>query len=158
LLALTPPFFNIDKKKSMNTSPTKRTDKKEKVSPGAVKKRMGYKKRKTGYIFVTATRNNTVFTLANRKGEGKGVVSAGAVGFKNSRKSTSVAAEVGASKILEKAETAGFQILKVKMKGIGFTKLKAVRALENGGLPVVEIEEKTTRPHNGCRLSRKRRV
>jgi small subunit ribosomal protein S11 len=152
----------------MNNSPTKRTDKKEKVSlgtvkkrivsPGTVKKRVGYKKRKTGYIFVTATRNNTVFTLANRKGEGKGVVSAGVVGFKNSRKSTSVAAEVGASKILEKAEAAGFQILKVKMKGIGFTKLKGVRGLQSGGLPIVEIEEKTTRPHNGCRLSRKRRV
>jgi small subunit ribosomal protein S11 len=109
----------------MNNTPTKRTDKKERVSlgtvkkriasPGIVKKRVGYRKRKTGYIFVTATRNNTVFTLANRKGEGKGVVSAGVVGFKNSRKSTSVAAEVGASKILEKAETAGFQILKVKI-------------------------------------------
>jgi small subunit ribosomal protein S11 len=122
------------------------------------KGKITYKKRKTGTIFVTATRNNTLFTLSDTMGNVKGSVSAGVVGFKNSRKSTSAPAEVGALKILEKTRRAGFQVVKVKMRGIGFTKLKAIRALKSGGVPIMEIEERTTRPHNGCRLSRKRRV
>eukprot|EP00884_Botryococcus_braunii_P003971 jgi/Botrbrau1/13575/Bobra.4_2s0033.1 len=109
-------------------------------------------------ISITATGNNTLFTLSDRKGKLIGSVSAGSVGFRNSGKSALAAAEKGAARIIFKAQEAGFQLLRVEMRGIGYTKLKALRAMVHTPVPILEIVEKTARSHNGCRLPRKRRL
>lgn len=116
------------------------------------------KKRRVGVISITATGNNTLFTLSDGKGKLRGSVSAGSVGFRNSGKSTLAGAEKGAARIINKAQEAGFQLLRVEMRGIGYTKLKALRAMVHTPVPMLEIVEKTTRSHNGCRLPRKRRL
>nr|YP_009162766.1 ribosomal protein S11 [Botryococcus braunii]AKU37100.1 ribosomal protein S11 [Botryococcus braunii] len=117
-----------------------------------------HKRKRVGMISITATGNNTLFTLSDRKGKLIGSVSAGSVGFRNSGKSALAAAEKGAARIIFKAQEAGFQLLRVEMRGIGYTKLKALRAMVHTPVPILEIVEKTARSHNGCRLPRKRRL
>jgi small subunit ribosomal protein S11 len=55
------------------------------------------------------------------------------------------------------ARTLGFTTCEVKMKGLGFGKQRAVRALHAGGVIITALHEKTPVAHNGCRRPRKRR-
>jgi small subunit ribosomal protein S11 len=123
------------------------------INPGAILKR-----RKTGIVSITATGNNTLLTLSDGKGRLRGSVSAGSVGFRNSAKSGLAGAEKAAARLIQKAREAGFLLLRVEMRGISFTKLKALRFMVHTPLPILDIVEKTTRSHNGCRLPRKRRL
>jgi small subunit ribosomal protein S11 len=116
------------------------------------------KKRKTGIVSITATGNNTLLTLSDGRGRLRGSVSAGSVGFRNSGKSALAGAEKAAARLIQKAREAGFLLLRVEMRGLGFTKLKALRVIVHSPLPILDIIEKTTRSHNGCRLPRKRRL
>jgi ribosomal protein S11 len=116
------------------------------------------KRRKLGVVSITATGNNTLFTLSDGKGKLIASVSAGSVGFRNSGKSTIAGAEKGAARIINKGKEYGFNLLRIEMKGIGYTKVRALRAMIYMGIPIVEIVEKTNRSHNGCRLPRKRRL
>ena len=125
--------------------------------------RIGYKntrlfsgKRDTIYIY--STHNNTIYTLANGKGETYCCVSVGMCGFKNTRKSTSYAAQAAAEKLATLSKNYNVSHVRVKMKGFGPGKLSGVRALHRSGFRVTNCTECTALPHNGCRPPKRRRI
>jgi small subunit ribosomal protein S11 len=107
---------------------------------------------------VQSTRNNTILTLIDPSGKTRGWTSSGCLGFKNTRKSTTYAAQAAAESLAGKALAFGFLVIKVKVKGVGYGKQSSVRALQKSGLRVVSVEETTPIPYNGCRLPKKRRT
>lgn len=111
-----------------------------------------------GIIHIQSTRNNTIITLTDLQGNCKFWSSAGNLGFKNSRKSTSYAAQAVAEKVATQAFTLGYDSVIVKLKGLGYGKLSATRALYKSKLSVTKIIELTPIAHNGCRPPKKRRV
>lgn len=116
------------------------------------------KNKQIGIIFIQSTRNNTIVTLTDLQGNTKSWVSSGSIGFKNSRKSTSYAAQATAEKLVISAINLGFFSVKIIMKGLGYGKQSAVRAIYKSGLKITNIEDRTPLPHNGCRPPKKRRV
>lgn len=111
-----------------------------------------------GIIYVQSSKNNTIITLTDLNGNTKSWASAGALGFKNSRKSTTYAAQAAAEQIAEKALQLGFLSVIVKIKGLGYGKESTVRTLYKSRLIITEIVEQTPVPHNGCRQKKKRRI
>lgn len=116
------------------------------------------KSNEKGIIHIQSTRNNTVLSLTDLKGNTKFWCSAGNIGFKNSRKSTSYAAQAVAELIATKALNLGFDSVILKIKGLGYGKLTAIRALYKSKLSVTQIIERTPIAHNGCRFPKKRRI
>jgi len=84
--------------------------------------------------------------------------SAGAAGFKGSRKSTPYAAQVTAEQAARKAMDNGMRAVEVFVKGPGAGRESAIRSLQSAGLSVVAITDVTPIPHNGCRPPKRRRV
>jgi small subunit ribosomal protein S11 len=125
-------------------------------------KKSGKKKTKNapelGIAYVQATFNNTIVTIADLSGNVLSWSSAGAQGFKGSRKSTPFAAQVAAEKAAIKARDMGMKKLEVHIKGPGPGRESAVRSLQATGMEVVVIRDKTPMPHNGCRPRKRRRV
>ena len=111
-----------------------------------------------GIIHIQSTKNNTILTLTDLQGDCKFWSSAGNIGFKNSRKSTSYAAQAVAELVATKTLNLGFDSVIVKIKGLGYGKLSAIRALYKSKLNVTQIIELTPIAHNGCRSPKKRRV
>jgi len=111
-----------------------------------------------GIIHVQSSKNNTIITLTDLNGNTKSWASAGTLGFKNSRKSTTYAAQAAAEQIAEKALQLGFLSVIVKIKGLGYGKESTVRALYKSRLLITEIVEQTPVSHNGCRQKKKRRI
>ena len=116
------------------------------------------KRGKIGFIYLTSTKNNTICTLVDPKGNTKGWNSSGTLGFKNARKSTIYAAQGAAEMIAIKAKNLGFKRACLIIKGLGRGKESSVRILRKSGLKILSVEEKTPIPHNGCRPPKKRRV
>ena len=116
------------------------------------------KSNEKGLIHIQSTRNNTIITLTDLQGNTKFWSSAGNIGFKNSRKSTNYAAQAIAELVATKALNLGFDSVILKIKGLGFGKLTAIRALHKSKLHVTRIIERTPVAHNGCRPPKKRRV
>ena len=94
-----------------------------------------------GIIHVQSSKNNTIITLTDLNGNTKSWASAGTLGFKNSRKSTTYAAQAAAEQIAEKALQLGFLSVIVKIKGLGYGKESTVRALYKSRLLITEIVE-----------------
>ena len=111
-----------------------------------------------GKVFVSSSYNNTILTLTNSKGQVLAWKSAGAVGFKGTKKSTSFAASRVAETIANACKKLGIDRLEVLIKGIGAGRESAVRALVAQGINVVSIKDVTPIPHNGCRPKKTRRV
>ncbi|HBG81342.1 TPA: 30S ribosomal protein S11 [candidate division CPR2 bacterium] len=111
-----------------------------------------------GNAHISSTFNNTVITLTDKSGNVLAWDTAGAAGFKGSRKSTPYAAQVAASGAAEKAKAYGLRKVSVFVKGIGSGRETAIRALQNSGIDVVSIKDITPIPHNGCRPRKPRRV
>ncbi len=107
---------------------------------------------------IKATFNNTVITIADPNGEALCWSSAGNVGYKGSRKSTPFAAQRAAEKCGEAAVKMGVKEVEVFVKGPGAGRESAIRALQQCGLQVRAIEDRTPLPHNGCRPRKRRRV
>ena len=97
-------------------------------------------------------------TITTATGEVLATGSAGAVGFKGTRKSTPFGAQRAAERAAASAVRLGLREVEVKVKGAGSGRESAVRALANSGLKVLTIEDVTPLPHNGCRARKKRRV
>jgi small subunit ribosomal protein S11 len=116
------------------------------------------KSNEKGIIHIQSTKNNTIITLTDLQGNIKLWSSAGNLGFKNSRKSTSYAAQAVAEMVANKAYNLGFHSIIIKIKGLGYGKLTAIRAFSKSKLNVTRIIESTTKAHNGCRPPKKRRV
>ncbi|MBK9131350.1 MAG: 30S ribosomal protein S11 [Gammaproteobacteria bacterium] len=111
-----------------------------------------------GVAHVHASFNNTIVTITDMQGNTLAWVSAGASGFKGSRKSTPFAAQVAAERAGEKVKEFGLKNLEVQVKGPGPGRDSAVRALHNAGFKINNISDVTPIPHNGCRPPKKRRV
>ncbi|MBN1684507.1 MAG: 30S ribosomal protein S11 [Gammaproteobacteria bacterium] len=112
-----------------------------------------------GLVYVKATFNNTIITLADPQGNVYAWSSAAKAGFKGSRKSTPFAAQVAATELSKDvAERFGVKRVHAKVKGPGPGRESAVRAIENSGIKVLTIEDVTGIPHNGCRDPKRRRV
>ncbi len=109
-------------------------------------------------IHIQTTLNNTIITLTDSKGNTKFSASAGSMGFKNSRKSTTYASQTTAEHLGKQCVSLGILDIEVKLKGIGFGKESALRGLQSTGLMIRKIEDCTPTPHNGCRLPKKRRL
>ena len=112
-----------------------------------------------GRIFITSTYNNTILTLTSSTGQVLAWKSAGSVGFKGAKKSTSFAASRVAETIATICKKMGVvDRIEVSIKGIGAGRESAVRTLITQGLNVVSIKDVTPIPHNGCRQKKVRRV
>ncbi len=112
----------------------------------------------TGLAHIHATFNNTVITITDVAGNTIASSSAGAVGFKGSRKSTPFAAQIGAEKAASKAMDHGVRQLGVVVKGPGAGREAALRSLQAAGLRITYIRDVTPIPHNGCRPPKRRRA
>ena len=133
-------------------------DKVEKVKKTKVIKKKIKKNITTGIAFVNATFNNTIVSIADDSGNVVAWSSAGAKGFKGSRKSTPYAAQIAADSAATKAQEHGLKTLTVKLKGPGAGRETALRALQSRGFKILSIKDTTTMPHNGSRPPKKRRV
>lgn len=112
-----------------------------------------------GVVHIHATFNNTIITITDPAGNVISASSAGACGFKGSRKSTPFAAQVAGETAAKKArELAGLRTVSVYVKGPGSGRESALRSLTQGGLSITVIKDITPVPHNGCRPRKSRRV
>lgn len=111
-----------------------------------------------GKVYITATFNNTLVTFTNNKGDAIGWSSAGASGFKGTRKSTPFAATTAVETVAKKAAAQGLKSVEVYIKGPGAGRDSALRALKTAGISISQIADVTPIPHNGPRASKKRRI
>ena len=112
----------------------------------------------SGIVHIQATFNNTVITITDQFGNVISWASAGACGFKGSKKSTPYAAQLAADKAAKQAMEHGLKTVKIQLKGPGSGRESAVRSLQGMGLNVVSISDVTPLPHNGVRPPKRRRV
>jgi small subunit ribosomal protein S11 len=112
----------------------------------------------TGEAHISATFNNIIISLTNKKGEVISWSSAGKMGFRGSKKNTPYAAQMAAEDCSKVALEAGLKKVKVYVKGPGNGRESAIRSLHNGGIEVTEIIDVTPMPHNGCRPPKRRSV
>ena len=126
-----------------------------------VKKTRRRKERKNvehGAAHIKSTFNNSIVTLTDAAGNALSWSSAGALGFRGSRKSTPFAAQMAAETAAKAAMEHGLKSIEVYVKGPGSGREAAIRALQGAGLEVSMIKDVTPIPHNGCRPPKRRRV
>ena len=111
-----------------------------------------------GIAHIHASFNNTIITITDRQGNALSWASSGGAGFKGSRKSTPFAAQVAAETAGRAAQECGIKNLEVQIKGPGPGRESSVRALNALGIKIMQIQDVTPIPHNGCRPPKRRRV
>ena len=126
-----------------------------------VKKTRRRKERKNvehGAAHIKSTINNSIVTLTDAAGNALSWSSAGALGFRGSRKSTPFASQMAAETAAKAAMEHGVKSIEVYVKGPGAGREAAIRSLQAAGLEVTLIKDVTPIPHNGCRPPKRRRV
>ncbi len=111
-----------------------------------------------GQAHIQSTFNNTIVTLTDVAGNAISWSTAGALGFRGSRKSTPFAAQMAAEEAAKSAMDHGLKTVEVYVKGPGSGREAAIRALQTAGLEISLIKDITPIPHNGCRPPKRRRV
>ncbi|NQZ17700.1 MAG: 30S ribosomal protein S11 [Bdellovibrionales bacterium] len=111
-----------------------------------------------GKCTVAAGFGNTIVTISDPSGNALCWSSAGAIGFKGSRRGTPFAAQMTAEDAAKKAMEIGVRSVDVYLKGPGAGREPAIRALANAGLKVSSMRDVTPVPHNGCRPPKRRRI
>ncbi|MFA4837866.1 MAG: 30S ribosomal protein S11 [Candidatus Neomarinimicrobiota bacterium] len=124
----------------------------------ATKKKKKIRADAEGIATVKATFNNTIISLTDNFGNVISWASAGAAGFKGSRKNTPFAAQLASTKAAKEAMELGLSRVEVRVKGPGAGREAAIRALNLAGLQIMSIKDVTPIPHNGCRPPKRRRV
>ena len=112
----------------------------------------------SGIAHIQASFNNTVITITDKLGNVLCWSTPGIVGYSGSKRSTPFAAQVAATDAGRKAKEIGIKEVEVYVKGPGFGRESAIRALQAAGLTIISIKDITPIPHNGCRPKKKRRV
>lgn len=112
----------------------------------------------SGVAHIKSTFNNTIVTITDTAGNALSWSSAGALGFRGSRKSTPFAAQSAAETAAKAAMEHGLKDVECYVKGPGSGREAAIRALQAAGLEVNLIKDVTPIPHNGCRPPKRRRV
>lgn len=128
------------------------------ANPKGGQKKKAKKNIPNGVVHIQATFNNTLVTFTDMGGNVISWCSAGAKGFKGSRKSTPFAAQVAADEAARKAVDHGMKAAVVLVKGPGSGREAALRAIAAAGLKVSLVKDVTPLPHNGCRPPKRRRV
>jgi small subunit ribosomal protein S11 len=111
-----------------------------------------------GIAHIHSTFNNTIVTICDEQGNAIAWSSAGALGYKGSRKSTPFAAQQAAEAAAKAAIDHGMKTVEVNVKGPGPGRESAIRSLQTAGLQITAINDVTPIPHNGCRPPKRRRV
>lgn len=124
----------------------------------AVKGKKSKKVVTEGVAHIQSSFNNTIVTITDHKGNTIAWSSAGAEGFKGSRKSTPFAAQLAAESAGKKAKENGVKTLEIEVRGPGAGRESALRALQSTGFIITAIKDVTPIPHNGCRPPKRRRV
>lgn len=111
-----------------------------------------------GRVYIHSSFNNTILTVTDDRGNTLLWSSAGASGFKGTKKGTPYAAQVAATNVAKKALDYGMKQVVVLVKGPGPGREIAIRSLQAAGLTITAIKDITPIPHNGCRPPKSRRV
>ncbi len=111
-----------------------------------------------GKIYISTSYNNTIVTATDNSGNAIATSSAGARGFKGTRKGTSYAAGIVAQYVAKKVKDMGMEKVAVFVKGPGTGRETAIRSVQASGLKVISVRDVTPIPHNGCRPKKKRRA
>ena len=132
-------------------------------APAKTGKKKSFKKKEkrtvhVGVVYIQATFNNTIVTIADQEGNTLSWSSAGSLGFRGSRKGTPFAAQQAAMNAANMAREHGLRSVDVSVSGPGSGRESAIRALAAAGLDVRTIKDSTPVPHNGCRPAKRRRV
>ena len=117
----------------------------------STRKRRVKKNIATGVAHIHSTFNNTIVTITDEAGNAIAWSSAGALGYKGSRKSTPFAAQMAGEAAAKAAVDHGMKKVEVSVKGPGPGREAAVRSLQVAGLEITAISDVTPVPHNGCR-------
>ena len=120
----------------------------------AKKKKVGAQ----GIAHIRSTYNNTVISITDKTGNVISSASGGSVGFIGTRKGTPYAAQLAAEECGNRALDRGVKSVQVKVKGPGSGREAAIRSFETIGLEVTGIKDVTPKPHNGCKLKKRRRL
>ena len=130
-------------------------------SGGSTRGRTRRKVRKNvavGQAHIKTSFNNTIVALTDKEGNVLAWKSAGAAGFKGSRKSTPFAAQVTADLCAREGMEHGLQKIEVFLKGPGSGREPAMRSLQAAGLEIIGVRDVSPQAHNGCRARKRRRV
>jgi small subunit ribosomal protein S11 len=131
-------------------------------APAKGKKKVYKKKERknipVGIVHISASFNNTLISITDTEGNLIAQSSAGARGFRGSRKGTPFAAQQAAQEAARKASEVGLREVEVRVKGPGGGRESAIRAISQAGIRVTSIRDTTPIPHNGCRPPKRRRV
>ena len=111
-----------------------------------------------GIVHIQSSFNNTIVTVTDVAGNTLAACSAGALGYKGSRKSTPFAAGQAAEKAIKTAKDYGIKSVEVYVKGPGNGREQAIRSLATADVEVTLIRDVSPIPHNGCRPPKRRRV
>ena len=111
-----------------------------------------------GHAHIKSTFNNTIVTVTDMNGNAISQSSAGALGYKGSRKGTPFAAQMAAETAAKVAKEHGLRTVEVYVKGPGAGRESAIRALATCELEITLISDVSPIPHNGCRPPKRRRV
>lgn len=126
-------------------------------APAAAKKKT-WRSLTFAKVFIQCSFNNTIVSLTDERGDVVIWSTAGANGFKGTKKGTPFAAGVTAGRVAKRAAELGVKQVAVFIKGPGPGRETAVRSLGNSGLILVSLKDVTPLPHNGCRPPKPRRV
>ena len=130
----------------------------QKPGEKAARKKRGRKNIAEGVVHIHSTFNNTIVTITDYQGNVISWSSAGAMGFKGSRKGTPFAAQQAADSAARKAMDHGLRSVQIFVRGPGAGRESALRALQSAGINISLIKDVTPIPHNGCRPPKRRRV
>lgn len=111
-----------------------------------------------GKVYISSTYNNTIISFTDEVGNVLCQKSAGAIGFKGTKKGTPFAASKVAESVAEAIKKIAVEKVKVLVRGVGSGRDSAVRSLAARGIDIVSIKDVTPIPHNGCRPKKVRRV
>lgn len=129
------------------------------TSTSTTKRKKAKRSVATGQLHVQASFNNTIVTLTDAQGGALAASSAGACGFRGSKKGTAYAAQVAAEKAGNLAkQTYGLSKVDAFVKGVGLGRDAAIRAMQAVGITVESITDVTGVPHGGVRPKKARRV
>jgi len=149
----------VDEKENLEATPAEDAEKTASEAPKEAPKRRKNKRTVSeGHIHVLATFNNTLITVTDTKGNTISTASAGASGFRGSKKGTAYAAQVAAEKAIETAKQGyGLSKADVFVKGVGMGRDAAVRTLINQRIQIENIKDVTGVPHGGVRPRKPKR-
>jgi small subunit ribosomal protein S11 len=128
------------------------------AAAGAARKKKLWKNVTVARAYVQSSFNNTIVSITDEQGQVIVWSTAGACGFKGTKKGTPFAAQITADTAAKKAIEVGVRQVHVLVKGPGSGRETAIRGLQGAGLAILSIRDVTPIPHDGCRPPKPRRV